>query len=105
MDNNWFKISPSKLLAIMSSLPTGQMRAHMMLLVTVYLSDGGLPDDDEALAFRSALPLEDIRALRPYFRFLGRCEGGRLYFTFAEEIIMERVEFAEKKANAAKKRW
>jgi hypothetical protein len=105
MDNNWFKLSPSKLLSILSSLPTGQMRAHMTLLVTIYLSDGGLPDDDEALAFRSSLPLADIQALRPYFRFLGRCEGGRLYLDFAENVIMERVEFGEKKALAGAKRW
>jgi uncharacterized protein YdaU (DUF1376 family) len=105
VDNNWFKLSPSKLLAVTSSLPTGQMRAHMMLLTAVYLNEGGLPDDDEAIAFRTALPVADIQALRPYFRFLGRCDGGRLYLNFAEEIIMERVEFAEKKAKAANQRW
>lgn len=105
MDNNWFKIWPSKMLSILSSLPTGEMRAHMTLLIMVYLGDGGLSDDDEELAFRSSLPITAIQALRPYFRFLGRCEGGRLYIDFAEDVIMERVEFAEKKANAAAQRW
>jgi len=105
MDNNWFKIWPSKLRSLVSSLPTGRMRADMTLLIVTYLDDGGLPDSDPKLAFLTGLPIEDIQALRPYFEFLGRCEGGRLYIDFAEDVIMERVEFAEKKANAAAQRW
>jgi hypothetical protein len=105
MDNNWFKIWPSKMRSLVSSLPTGRMRADMTLLIMTYLDDGGLPDSDTKLAFLTGLPIEDIQALRPYFEFLGRCEGGRLYLDFAEDVIMERVEFAEKKANAAAKRW
>ena len=77
----------------------------MTLLIMTYLDDGGLPDSDTKLAFLTGLPIEDIEALRPYFEFLGRCEGGRLYLDFAEDVIMERVEFAEKKANAGAKRW
>lgn len=105
MDNNWYKISPSKLRSLVSSLPTGRMRADMTLLIMTYLDEGGLPDSDPKLAFLTGLSIEDIQALRPYFEFLGRCEGGRLYIDFAEHVIMERVEFAEKKANAAAKRW
>lgn len=105
MDNNWYKISPSKLRSLVSSLPTGRMRADMTLLIMTYLDEGSLPDSDPKLAFLTGLPIEDIQALRPYFEFLGRCEGGRLYIDFAEHVIMERVEFAEKKADAANKRW
>lgn len=105
MDNNWYKIWPSKMRSLVSSLPTGRMRADMTLLIMTYLDEGGLPDSDNKLAFLTGLPLEDIQALRPYFEFLGHCEGGRLYLDFAEDVIMERVEFAEKKANAANKRW
>lgn len=105
MDNNWFKIWPSKMRSLISSLPTGRMRADMTLLIMTYLDDGGLPDSDTKLAFLTGLPIEDIQALRPYFEFLGRCEDGRLYLDFAEDVIMERVEFAEKKANAGAKRW
>jgi len=77
----------------------------MTLLIMTYLDEGSLPDSDPKLAFLTGLPIEDIQALRPYFEFMGRCEGGRLYLDFAEDVIMERVEFAEKKANAANKRW
>lgn len=87
MDNNWFKIWPSKLRSLVSSLPTGRMRADMTLLIVTYLDDGGLPDSDPKLAFLTGLPIEDIQALRPYFEFLGRCEGGRLYIDFAEDVI------------------
>src|SRR5262249_40556940 len=105
MDNNWYKVWPSKLRSLVSSLPSGRMRANMTLLMMTYLDEGGLPDSDTRLSFLTALPIEDIQELRPYFQFFGRCEGGRLYLDFAEDLIMERVEFAEKKANAAAKRW
>lgn len=105
MDNNWFKIWPSKLRALVSSLPSGRMRANMTLLIMTYLDEGGLPDSDNKLAFLTGLPISDIQELRPYFEFLGKCADGRLYLDFAEELILERIEFAEKKASAGAKRW
>jgi hypothetical protein len=105
VDNNWFKIWPSKLRALVSSLPTGRMRANMTLLIMTYLDEGGLPDHDGKLSFLTGLPIEDIQDMRPYFEFLGKCADGRLYLDFAEELLLERIEFAEKKASAGAKRW
>lgn len=102
---DWFKIWPSKLRAIIGSLPDHRTAGDMMLVVLAYLEHCGLPNDDAKIAFTTRLPLESVQSLRPYFSLMGRVETDRIHLDFADEIIIERQQFAEKKAIAASRRW
>lgn len=102
---DWFKIWPSQLRAIIGSLPDHRMAGDMMLVALAYLEQCGLPNDDAKIAFITRLPIESVQSLRPYFSLMGRVEADRIHLDFADEIIIERQQFAEKKAVAASRRW
>jgi uncharacterized protein YdaU (DUF1376 family) len=81
----------------------GANGAFLMQVAMVYLDEGCLPADPAKLAFRTGLPLNAIQELSAFWEHLGRVEGDTLVLDFAEEILAERRQFAEKKASSGAK--
>lgn len=103
-DSYWFKISPEKYLAIAGRIPDGTQRAEFLAICMHCLAtQGGLPDDDEEIAFITAISIERIVALRPYLNRLCSRENGQIIPAVAEETINERQEYSAKKAEAGQK--
>lgn len=103
-DSYWFKINPEKYLSIAGRIPDGTQRAEFLAICLHCLAmQGALPDDDEEIAFITAIGLERIKALRPYLNRLCRREDGELIPTVAEEAIIERREYSEKQASSGRK--
>jgi len=102
---DWFKIYPTELRAITGLLPDHRMAGDMLLVTLAYLEQHGLPNDDAKIAFITRLPIESVQTLRPYFSLMGQVEPDRIRLHFADKIIIERQEFAEKRAGAAARRW
>lgn len=103
-DSYWFKISPEKYLTIAGRIPDGTQRAEFLSICMHCLAvQGGLPDDDEEIAFITAIALERITALRPYLNRLCVRENGEILPAVALEAIAERQEYGAKKAEAGQK--
>jgi hypothetical protein len=89
-DSYWFKISPEKYLAIAGRIPDGTQRAEFLAICMHCLAtQGGLPDDDEEIAFITAIAVERIAALRPYLNRLSKREDGQIIPSLAEETIKD----------------
>lgn len=99
-ESYWFKINPEKYLSIAARIPDGVQRAEFLAICMHCLAvQGPLPDDDEEIAFITTIPVDHIRALRPYLARLCRVEDGQIIPTLAEDTIAERREFSEKQAS------
>lgn len=98
-DSNWFKMWPARRLAVAAAIPNGTQRAEFLYLVDYCLELGPLPDDDEELAFMTAMEPERIKALRPYLKRLATFQNGKMMINLAAQTIQERQEFAERMAN------
>jgi hypothetical protein len=102
MDNNWFKIWPSNFIGVINRIPDQSLRGDVLLIAFHMLNEMGLKDDDTEIAWVTGLAVERVQTLRPYLDRLkdkGR-EDGRLMFDFVLDTIVERQEFADKKAKA-----
>ena len=99
-ESYWFKINPEKYLSIAARIPDGTQRAEFLAICMHCLAaQGPLPNDDEEIAFITAIAIDRIKALRPYLNRLCRAEDGQIIPTLAEDTIAERREFSEKQAS------
>jgi len=102
-DSNWFKMWPARRLAVAAAIPNGTQRAEFLYLVDYCLELGPLPDDDEEIAFMTAMEPERITALRPYLKRLATFHDGKMMINLAAQTIQERQEFAERMAKNGQK--
>lgn len=102
-DADWYKIFPAKYLSVAGRIPNGTQRAEFLLIVMHCLEQGPLPNDDEEIAFITAIDVERITALRPYLNRLCKADGNIIIPCLAEDTIAERIEFGAKKATGGRK--
>lgn len=102
MDNNWFKIWPSRFIGVVNRIPDPSARGDILLIAFHMLNEMGLKDDDAEIAWVTGLTTPRVAELRPYLDRLKEQnrEDGRLMFDFVLETIVERQVFADKKAKA-----
>jgi hypothetical protein len=105
MNGSWYQVHPSEVITIASRFPDVRLRMIFNWILTNYLSVEGLPDDDEEIAYLTGLSIEDVTAMRPYWKRLGRIENGRIYINYAEEVIADKQMYVEQKSSAANARW
>jgi hypothetical protein len=74
-----------------------------LLIVMHCLDQGPLPDDDDEIAFITAIAPERIKLLRPYLNRLCQSADGTIIPNVANDTASERKEFSEKKAKAGRK--
>jgi hypothetical protein len=100
--NNWFKLSPSRYLSVINRISDVGARGDILLIAMHMLDEMGLKDDDTEIAWITGLPLERISEIRPYLDRLKDKDrhDDRLMFDFVLATIVERQEFADKKAKA-----
>lgn len=95
---NWYKYTPSQALSLVSCIPDGTQRGEFLLLMNLCLEHGPLPDDDARIALRAAIPIERVRALRPYLNELSTVKDGLLMIDLAATLVKERKEYGERMA-------
>lgn len=103
--NGWYQTHPNEIIALASRLPDVKLRMIFSWMLTHYLSLEGFPDDDDEIAYITGLAVEEVGLMRPYWKRLGRIEEGRIYITYAEQVITDKQMYIEQKAHAAKARW
>lgn len=101
-DADWFKIYPAKYLSIAGRIPDGTQRAEFLLIVLHCLDQGPLPNDDDEIAFITAISIDRIKLLRPYLNRLCQADSDTVIPCLAADTIAERREFSEKKAKAGR---
>ena len=102
MENNWYKIFPLQILSHVARIPDPTMHGDFLLLAMCCLQQGGLPDDNEEISWITRLTPERVAQLRPYLNRLADVADGKLMVRFVGEIIQEREEYAERRANAGR---
>ena len=90
---DWFKIYPAKYLSIAGRIPDGTQRAEFLYIAMHCLNQGPLPDDNEEIAFITAIAPERIKALRPYLNRLCQTNDGKIMSHLALETIEKTEEY------------
>lgn len=101
-NNNWFKFWPGRYLSVIRRIPNQGAHGDILLIAMHMLDEMGLKDDDVEISWVTGLSTERIAQLRPYLDRLKEKDrhDGLLMFDFVLDTIVERQEFADKKAKA-----